>query len=159
MGATNTVFRTDALWRFTDNTRHRLDFTWFSLNRDASRQIGQDLTFEDKDGNLITIDAGTTVESNFDLDIYELACSYSFLQDERVDLAAGVGLFLMPLDFGLRASGAVDEDGSARFTAPLFGAAHGCRPDPQVVSPNRIAGLLSGIRQLHRIDIGIPGGT
>lgn len=77
------------------------------------------MTFEDKDGNLITIDAGTTVESYFDLDIYELACSYSFFQDERVDLAAGIGLFLMPLDFGLRASGAVDEDGSARFTAPL----------------------------------------
>ena len=119
MDATNTVFRADALWRFTDNKRHRLDFTWFSLDRDASRQIGQDVTFEDRDGNLITIDAGTTVESNFDLDIYELAYSYSFFQDERVDLAAGIGLFLMPLDFGLRASGALDEDGSARFTAPL----------------------------------------
>lgn len=32
LDATNTVFRADALWRFTDNKRHRLDFTWFSLN-------------------------------------------------------------------------------------------------------------------------------
>lgn len=32
LDATNTVFRVDALWRFTDNKRHRLDFTWFSLN-------------------------------------------------------------------------------------------------------------------------------
>ena len=105
LDATSTVFRADALWRFTDNKRHRLDFTWFSLSRDATRQIGQDITFEDKDGNPITIDAGTTVESNFDLDIYELAYSYSFFQDDRIDLAAGIGLFIMPLDFGIRASG------------------------------------------------------
>jgi hypothetical protein len=78
LDATTTVFRADALWRFTDNKRHRLDLTWFSLKRDATRVIGQDITFEDKDGNPITIDAGTTVESNFDFDIYELAYSYSF---------------------------------------------------------------------------------
>ncbi len=119
LDATSTVFRTDALWRFTDNKRHRLDFTWFSLSRDATRQIAQDITFEDKDGNPITIDAGTTAESNFDLDIYELAYSYSFFQDDRIDLAAGIGFFIMPLDFGLRSSGVVDEDGSASFTAPL----------------------------------------
>ncbi len=101
LDATSTVFRADALWRFTDNKRHRLDFTWFSLSRDATRQIGQDITFEDKDGNPITINAGTTVESNFDLDIYELAYSYSFFQDERIDLAAGIGLFIMPWTSGL----------------------------------------------------------
>lgn len=119
LDATNTVFRADALWRFTDNKRHRLDFTWFSLSRDATRQIGQDFTIEDKDGNLITIEAGSTVESNFDMDIYELAYSYSFFQDDRVDLAVGIGLFIMPLDFGIRSSGVVEEEGSARFTAPL----------------------------------------
>jgi hypothetical protein len=119
LDATNTVFRADALWRFTENKRHRLDLTWFSLSRDATRQIGQDITFEDKDGNPITINAGSTVESNFDFDIYELAYSYSFFQDERIDLAAGIGFFIMPLDFGLRSSGVVDEDGSASFTAPL----------------------------------------
>ena len=119
LDANTTVFRADALWRFTDNKRHRLDLTWFSLSRDATRVIGQDITFEDKDGNPITIDAGTTVESNFDFDIYELGYSYSFFQDDRIDLAAGIGLFIMPLDFGIRSSGLVEEDGSASFTAPL----------------------------------------
>jgi len=119
LDANSTVFRADALWRFTDNKRHRLNLTWFSLSRDAVRRVGQDITFEDKDGNPITIDAGTTVESNFDLDIYELAYSYSFFQDDRIDLAAGVGFYIMPLDFGLRSAGVVEEDGSASFTAPL----------------------------------------
>ena len=59
---TNTVFRTDAMWRFTNNRRHRLDFTWFNLSRDGDRQIFEDITIEDEDGNKITIPAGTTAE-------------------------------------------------------------------------------------------------
>lgn len=116
---TNTVFRTDAMWRFTNNRRHRLDFTWFNLSRDGDRQIFEDITIEDEDGNKITIPAGTSVEGFFDLDIYEIAYSYSFIQDDRLDLAAGVGLYVMPIDFGIKASGLIQDEGEARFTAPL----------------------------------------
>lgn len=119
LDTSDTVFRTEASWRFTENRRHRLDFAWFSFKRDGSRQIGQDITFEDKDGNPITIEAGTNVEANFDLDIYELAYSYSFFQDDRIDLAVGIGFYIMPIDFGLRASGAFETEGSEKFTAPL----------------------------------------
>ncbi|MBI5553014.1 MAG: hypothetical protein HY911_15995 [Desulfobacterales bacterium] len=113
------AFRADALWRFTQNRRHRLDFTWFSIHRDGHKQIGQDITIEDSNGEEVTIPAGTTVEGHFDLDIYELAYSYSFFQDERVDLAASLGLYVMPMDFGLSATGLVNESGSQDFTAPL----------------------------------------
>ena len=119
LDTSDTVFRADAMWRFTDSRRHRLDFTWFAFRRDGGRVIGQDITIEDKDGNPITIEAGTNVEANFDLDIYELAYSYSFIQDERIDLAAGIGLYVMPIDFGLRAAGAFETDESENFTAPL----------------------------------------
>ncbi len=119
LDTTSTVFRTDALWRFSKNRRHRLDFTWFAIRRDGAQQIGQDITIEDENGNPITIDAGATVNSFFDLDIYEVAYSYSFFQDDRIDLAAGLGLYIMPIDFGLNATGLVNEEGSARFTAPL----------------------------------------
>lgn len=114
-----TAFRADALWRFTQNRRHRLDFTWFSVHREGNKQIGQDITIEDSDGNPVVIEAGTEVEGHFDLDIYELAYSYSFFQDERVDLAASLGLYVMPMDFGLSAAGLVDRSGSQDFTAPL----------------------------------------
>jgi hypothetical protein len=113
------VFRVGALWRFTDNLRHRLDFSWFSLYRDGTRQILQDITIEDNDGNQIPINAGSTVDAFFDLDIYQLAYSYSFLQDERLDLAIQIGAYIMPIDVGLSVAGAIDEQGSARFTAPL----------------------------------------
>ncbi len=119
LDSTNTVFRADALWRFTLNRRHRLDFTWFSFRREGSRQIVDDITFEDDDGNTVTIPSGTSVEAFFDLDIYELAYSYSFFQDDRIDLAAGIGLYVMPIDFGIKVSGLFEEEEEENFTAPL----------------------------------------
>ena len=119
LDSTNTVFRTGALWRFSDNRRHRLDFNWFSLNRDGTRQILDEITIENREGEKVTIEAGSTVDAFFNLDIYEVAYSYSFFQDERVDLAAGIGFYVMPIDFGLRVTGLVDKEGSEDFTAPL----------------------------------------
>mgnify|MGYP001064172963 CR=1 FL=1 len=117
--ATNTVFRAGVLWRFSDNRRHRLDFSWFAFRRDGTRQLTEDITIERDDGTTVTLNAGSTVEAFFDMDIYQLAYSYSFFQDDRVDLAAGIGLYVMPLDFGIKAAGLVNEEGEASFTAPL----------------------------------------
>lgn len=119
LDTTNSVFRLDALWRFTNNRRHRLDFTWFSFHRDGLRTIGQDIEFEDDKGNIITIPAGTQVNSKFDLDIYKAAYSYSFFQDNRMDLAANIGFYIMPINFGLHSTGLINVDETERFTAPL----------------------------------------
>ena len=119
LDSTSTVFRADALWRFTPNRRHRLDFTWFSLRRDGNRRVTDDITIEDDDGNTITIPSGTSVDAYFNLDIYELAYSYSFFQDDRIDLAAGIGIYVMPIDFGIKVSGLLDEEEEEEFTAPL----------------------------------------
>ena len=116
---TSNVFRIDGSWRFTDNRRHRLDVTWFSFQRDGSKTIGQDIPIKDEDGNPITIPAGTQVNSNFDLDIYRGRYSYSFFQDDRMDLAFSIGLYVMPIDIELKASGLVNVDESETFTAPL----------------------------------------
>jgi hypothetical protein len=93
---------------------------WFSFKRDGSRHIGQDIIFEDENGNPVVIEAGTQVDSFFDLDIYELTYSYSFFQDERLDLAAGFGFYVMPIDLGLRAGGLIEAEGSQNFTSPLL---------------------------------------
>lgn len=115
----NNVFRIGGSWRFTDNRRHRLDLTWFSFRRDGSKTVGRDIIFEDDEGNEITIPAGTQVKSFFDLDIYKAAYGYSFFQDDRMDLAFTVGLYVMPIDIGLNATGLINVNETARFTAPL----------------------------------------
>ena len=119
LDTTNSAGRVNASWRFTDNRRHRLDFEWFSFRRDGSRTIGEDIHYKDKDGNDQVIEAGTHLESFFDFDIYQLAYSYSFFQDDRIDLAGLLGLYVMPIDFGFNATGLVNVGGSENFTAPL----------------------------------------
>jgi hypothetical protein len=103
------AFRVGALRPFTENRRHRSDFRWFSINRDGNRQIFQDIDIEDNEGNQIPIDAGSTVDAFFDLDIYQLAYSYSFLQGERLDLAIQVGACIMPIAVWLSVAGVTDE--------------------------------------------------
>lgn len=117
--SSSSVFRADTLWRFSKNRRHRLDLTWFSFRRSGDRVLSEDITIDDENGNEITIPAGQSVNSYFNLDIYELAYSYSIVQDDRLDLAAGLGLYIMPIDFGIKAAGVIENEGTARFTAPL----------------------------------------
>lgn len=120
MDSTNIVYRLDWHWRFTENRKHRINLNWFSLNRSGESTIAQDIEIPQKDGeDFTTIPAGTEVESYLNLDIYQLAYSYSFLQDNRIDLAAQFGLYVMPIDFGFEATGFADIDGDAKFTAPL----------------------------------------
>jgi len=116
---TNSVFRVGGLWRFSKNRRHRLDVNWFSLHRSADRQILEDIVIEKDDGTQITIASGTAVETTFNLDIYQAGYRYSFIQDDRLDLAFMAGLYVMPIEVGLSVSGLVNERGTAKFTAPL----------------------------------------
>ncbi len=119
MKVNNTVFRAQSGWRFSDNRKHRLDVSWFALHRTATRTIGRDIEITRPNGSTTTIAAGSEVTSHFNLDIYEVTYSYSFLQDDRVDLALLTGLYVMPIDFGLKSSGPVDEEGTLKFAAPL----------------------------------------
>ena len=111
---TTVVFRLDGSWRFTRNRRHRLDLSWYSFRRDGNTTIGQDITIGD-----IDIPAGTYVESFSNLDIYRLSYGYSFFQDDRIDLAALAGLYIMPIEFGINATGVVNKRVNENLTAPL----------------------------------------
>jgi hypothetical protein len=74
----------------------------------------QDITI---DG--VTYPTGTQVNTSFDLDVYKATYSYSFLQDDRMDIGAGIGLYIMPLRFKFSASGLVNGQVSEAITAPL----------------------------------------
>ena len=114
LDTSTTVFRLGGTWRFSDNRRHRADLTWFALRRDGNKTIGQDIVI---DG--VTYPTGTRVDTGFDLDVYKAAYSYSFFQDDRMDVGAGIGLYVMPIRFEFRASGLLAGNVSESVTAPL----------------------------------------
>ena len=114
LDTSSTVFRLDGFWRFSDNLRHRADLSWFSLNREGETALGQSIVI---DG--ITYPVGTYVETTLNMDIYKAAYSYSFLQDDRIDIAVGIGLYIMPIEFKLSASGLLTSTVAESITAPL----------------------------------------
>lgn len=119
LDTTNSVAKINGYWRFTDNLRHRFDLQWSSYRRDGYKKIGRDFTFEDKNGNEIVIPAGTEVNSHFDVDMYKVSYSYSFFQDDRIDLAAAIGLYWMPIDIGVDSTGLIRVHEEESFDAPL----------------------------------------
>jgi len=114
LDTTTTVLRLGGVWRFSDNRRHRADLSWFALRRDGNTQLGQDIVI---DG--VTYPTGTTVNTSFDIDVYKAAYSYSFFMDDRMDIGASAGLYVMPLQFELASSGLLTSQASESVTAPL----------------------------------------
>lgn len=110
----NLAFRLDAFWRFTESKRHRFDFSWFRIDRDGSTTLVNDIEI-----NGITFPAGTGVQSTFDFQIFKGAYDYSFFQDDRIDLAASVGLYVAPFSLSVGATGGGIPTQSESITAPL----------------------------------------
>jgi hypothetical protein len=108
------VFRLDSFWRFTKSRRQRLDFNWFAIRRDGSKTLLEDFEIGDT-----IFEANTVIESNFDLDILKAAYSFSFFQDDRIDLAVSGGLYIMPISFQVSAKGIFEGEEKADITAPL----------------------------------------
>ena len=118
----NQIFRAAALYRIGEARRHRVDLDYLYFNRTATTTLGQPITVDN-----VTLDAGSRVDTTFNYQILRAAYSYSFFQDDRMDLAASFGLFVMPIKFSMSAEGLRSGEGTFSFTAPL--PAFGLRGD------------------------------
>lgn len=114
LGSGNNAFRAGFAWRFTENRRHRIDFSWFRLKKDGSRVLSRDLETDN-----ITIPAGSTVNSEIKLDLYRAAYSYSFFQDDRFDLAVIGGLYVAPMSITINGTSGFTGTVDQSLTAPL----------------------------------------
>lgn len=136
----DSVFRLDGYYRF--NERHRIDFSVFDLSRSASTQIDRDIDWND---TLYPINAA--VDSQFDLDIYKVAYTWSFLHREKGYIGATLGLYVADIGtsvsaemigassvggvtaplpvLGLRAQYEFNEKWSARGSAEFFALEYG----------------------------------
>jgi len=114
LDTSTTSFFIEGYWRFMKRRRHRLDFSWLSFSRSGEAILGRDITIGD-----LPMLKGTQVNTNLDFDMYRVGYSYSFFQDDRIDLGVGVGLYILPVSFDITASGLVNGAESESITAPL----------------------------------------
>lgn len=111
-----TVFRVEAMYRPGKSLRHQVDFIYASYHRDGSTTLSEEI---DINGN--TYPVGARVDSLFDFDIYRGTYSYAVLQDERMRIALGLGVYAVPLEYRLSVetySGTARVEG-AETTLPL----------------------------------------
>ena len=106
------AFRGNAEYKFGDSKRHTVMVGYFGINRNAKKILEDSLQLGE-----IIYPIGTEITSKFDLSIIRLKYDYAFYQDDRVSIGATFGLFIMPVNFSVKAPGA--EDQITNFTAPL----------------------------------------
>jgi hypothetical protein len=91
-----TVFRAGAMYRPGKTRRNQFDFSYAGYHRDGDVTLSKEITI---DG--VTYPAGAEVHSVFNFDIIRANYSYAFLQNDRVRLALGLGVYVMPLRYKL----------------------------------------------------------
>ncbi len=108
---TDTVFRIDGSYRF--NERHRIDISIFDLSRSKTKIIDEEIEWGD---TVYPIDV--TLKSQFDLAIYKLAYTWSFMRRDKGYLGLTAGLYIASFGAKLDAVdiGSVESD---NLTAPL----------------------------------------
>lgn len=85
--------RLNFLGRFGETKKHTFDLSYLYFDRNSSRQL---LVNHPGFG-----DAGDTVSSTFNIQMYKLNYSYSLLMDDRVNFSLGLGLYVMPIEISL----------------------------------------------------------
>jgi hypothetical protein len=93
-----TVIRGGALYRPGKSRRHQLDVTYAAYHRSGHATIDEEIEVGD-----VTLPVGADVDTVFNFDIIRGNYSYAVLQDGRMRIALGLGVYAVPLRFSLEA--------------------------------------------------------
>jgi hypothetical protein len=106
LDSTTSQFRLDAQYRAW--RRHHFHFSYYDLSRNAEKILEVSIPEEE-------IEAGAFVQSTLDITMYKIGYSFSFWNDDRIDLGAGLGFYVMELAAGLNvfAEGSVGGEGGS----------------------------------------------
>jgi hypothetical protein len=112
LSTSSTVIRGEAEYNFGSKKRSHVRMGYFGLFRNASKILEAELEIG---GSVFPV--GAEINSKYNMQIYRGMYDYAFFRDERIMLAASVGLYILPVDFSLRTGEIIDE--SANIIAPL----------------------------------------
>lgn len=92
--------------------RHMIEFDYVALKREDETSIGFTI---DYDGNIL--DVNEDVTTTFNTEVARLAYRFSFINNEKMELSAALGLHITDLTVGLNAIG--EDPDFNEVTAPL----------------------------------------
>ncbi|MCZ6617442.1 MAG: hypothetical protein O7E57_04860 [Gammaproteobacteria bacterium] len=112
---TKTRIMAGGYWRFFK--KHRLDFSYFNLDRSGDSTSTVNIRFGDE-----IFQADLPLHVFLDIEVFNLGYSYSILFDEKKELAVGFALSFQDLTAGLQGTGVLaglDVSESSSVLAPL----------------------------------------
>lgn len=111
--------------------KHRIGAQYYAFNRSAESSLREDWSGDD-----IVASAGAQADTKFNIAIIDLTYSYSFIRNDKHELAGTAGLFWMGLDVAIDLQGELEirgepsQGGSAEASAkvaaplPVFGLSY-----------------------------------
>jgi hypothetical protein len=93
------VWRGELMYRPGESLRHQVDFIYAAYHRNGYTSLTEEI-----DINGVTYPIGTQIDSLFNFDIIRGTYSYAVLQDERMRIAVGLGIYVVPLEYGFSAT-------------------------------------------------------
>lgn len=113
--------RLDSHWRFGDTERHKIKAIAFSMSRDNSRTLDEEIEWG---GDVYPVNA--RLDSEFRFSVIEVAYEYAFWKRDNYELDGSIGLHYTSLDASLKAKASssggtltADLSNSASVDAPL----------------------------------------
>jgi hypothetical protein len=115
------VLRIDGGYNF--NKKSRFNFGWFATRRDGITTVKEDIKIGDPDtGEEIVIEAGASLDSRWDFDIFDVTYTWSFVNTWRYELYIGGGLNIRALRIDLEGDFDVNDktaDKEVNVSAPI----------------------------------------
>ena len=82
--------------------RHHFHFGFYDLSRSAEQTLEASIPTDPP------VEAGALVDSYLDITVYKIGYSFSFWNDDRVNLGAGLGFHVMELGTGIQVMGGIE---------------------------------------------------
>lgn len=112
LSANSFVFRSNANYVFGKKRKHTVSAGFFGVYRKAKKILENELVV----GGIV-YPVGAELNSKYDLSIIRGKYDYTFFQDNRVSIGASFGLFIMPVNFSVKAN--LIGESTSKFVAPL----------------------------------------
>lgn len=106
------VFRSNVNYKIGKKKKHTISAGYFGVYRSAKKVLEEELIIKG-----VVYPIGAEITSKYDLTIIRGKYDYTFFQDNRVSIGASFGLFIMPVNFSVKATGVGES--VAKFIAPL----------------------------------------